>query len=146
MLRDLTSTHEGHFRQPGNKPLGKLNNKELGNLGEDCAAAFLESHGYEILDRNWRCNCGEADIICRYEGAIVLVEVKTRYKTSLKCDPIPELAVDARKQRRYQLIALSYFAYHLPCDHVRFDVIAINIYDPDIYRLRHLESAFECDA
>ena len=42
-----------------------LHNKRLGRLGEDVAARYLVSRGYEIIARNWTCQAGEADIIAR---------------------------------------------------------------------------------
>lgn len=54
-------------------------NQRLGTYGEDTAAAYLVSHGYQIIDRNWRCAAGEVDIVAKASGGpICLVEVKTR--------------------------------------------------------------------
>ena len=53
-------------------------NIELGKRGEDAAARFLYRRGYEIVERNWTCSAGEADIIARDEEWVVFVEVKTR--------------------------------------------------------------------
>ena len=39
--------------------------RELGRRGEDAAARFLDRRGYEIVERNWTCAAGEADIIAR---------------------------------------------------------------------------------
>ena len=40
-------------------------NRELGRRGEDAAARFLDRRGYDIVERNWTCAAGEADIIAR---------------------------------------------------------------------------------
>ncbi len=52
----------------------------LGRDGEDIAAAHLESQGWQIMERNWRCPAGELDIVAWDEGAqtLVFVEVKSR--------------------------------------------------------------------
>lgn len=52
----------------------------LGRDGEDIAATHLESQGWRIIERNWRCPAGELDIIAWDEGAqtLVFVEVKSR--------------------------------------------------------------------
>ena len=50
----------------------------LGKRGEELAAAFLESEGYTILDRNWRCPQGEIDLVALDGVDTVFVEVKTR--------------------------------------------------------------------
>lgn len=53
----------------------------LGKYGEDVAAKYLEDRGYEIIERNWRCDLGELDLIARQKSKIVFVEVKTRRGT-----------------------------------------------------------------
>lgn len=58
---------------------GTLCARQLGELGEQYAAAWLESQGWQTLDRNWHCRYGELDIVSRDDaGIIVFVEVKTR--------------------------------------------------------------------
>lgn len=52
--------------------------QELGRLGEELAAGFLEQAGYAVLERNWRCSLGELDIVARDGGELVVAEVKTR--------------------------------------------------------------------
>ncbi|MGO1545697.1 MAG: YraN family protein [Gulosibacter sp.] len=53
-------------------------NLELGRLGEDLTVEYLQQHGYEVLDRNWRCKMGEIDIVAREIGQLACIEVKTR--------------------------------------------------------------------
>ena len=69
---------------------GHGHNLELGMRGEDVACLFLERRGLEILERNWRCKSGEADIIALDTDALVFVEVKTR---SSESNGLPEEAV-----------------------------------------------------
>ncbi|RNC63116.1 MAG: hypothetical protein AWM53_01634 [Candidatus Dichloromethanomonas elyunquensis] len=54
--------------------------KELGNIGENLAADYLEKAGLQILVRNYRCPKGEIDIIARDGDCLVFAEV--RMKTS----------------------------------------------------------------
>ena len=60
----------------------KINNRKIGNKGEQIAADFLADKGYEILERNYREKYGEIDIVARCmvngESYIVFVEVKTK--------------------------------------------------------------------
>ena len=49
-----------------------------GRLGEELAAAHLIAQGLIVLDRNWRCDVGEVDIVAREGDALVICEVKTR--------------------------------------------------------------------
>lgn len=55
-----------------------MNNKEIGNYGEDLACEVLHRQGYKILFRNYRCRYGEIDIIACKDREILFVEVKTR--------------------------------------------------------------------
>ena len=40
-----------------------MGNRELGRIGEQAAAELLQMEGYEILERNYRCQAGEIDLI-----------------------------------------------------------------------------------
>lgn len=58
-----------------------MNHKQtFGRLGEQRATEHLLECGWQILERNWRCKEGEADIIAvdPEAQALVVVEVKTR--------------------------------------------------------------------
>ena len=70
-----------------------MKSRETGNLGEDIAAQYLVSLGYEIIERNYAVKGGEIDIIATFEKTLVFVEVKTRNGTDF---PGAE-AVDSRK-------------------------------------------------
>ena len=50
----------------------------VGRYGEDLAARYLTAEGFVILERNWRCELGEIDIVARDGDALVVCEVKTR--------------------------------------------------------------------
>ena len=56
-----------------------MNNKVVGNAGEDLACRYLEKQGYQILERNKHYSrfC-EIDIIAKHKNTTVFVEVKTR--------------------------------------------------------------------
>lgn len=125
--------------------LDDISPQELGEEGERIAVACLERMGYDIVRRNWLCLAGEADIVATRDGEHVLVEVKTRLVTDRNRDPWPELAVDARKRRRYRAMAELYLQELEEPAPVRFDVMAINIVGEGVAKVRHLEGAFECD-
>lgn len=74
-----------------------MNKQELGLFGEEKAVQYLESIGYQILERNWKVRVGEIDIISEYEGELIFVEVKTR--TSDRFGG-PEEAITRTKQSR----------------------------------------------
>ena len=65
-------------RRPADPNARGRRNQALGARGEEAAARFLQRNGYTILERNWTCFAGEADIIAVNDEALVFVEVKTR--------------------------------------------------------------------
>lgn len=83
------------------------NKDELGRWGEAVAAEHLRSSGYRILDRNWRCPIGEIDIVALQDGALVVVEVKTR--SSIEYGH-PFAAVTPVKLARLHRLGLSWRA------------------------------------
>lgn len=97
----------------------------IGRRGEDLAAAWLQRHGYTILERNWRRPCGELDLIAERDGEIVGVEVKTRSSAAMG---EPEEAVTLAKQRKLLLTMQTYLmeagAEQRPC---RLDVLAVRL-------------------
>lgn len=114
--------------------------QELGARGEEAAARFLERKGMEILERNWTCPAGEADIICRDEDTLCFVEVKTRSTVE---KGFPAEAVDECKRARYERIAASYLQTYESCDiRVRFDVISILVISKHRAFLRYHIDAF----
>ena len=117
-----------------------MNRKTLGNDGEDKAAEYLKTKGYEILERNYRYARGEIDIIALYRDYIVFVEVKMR--RSLKYGP-PHFAVDFRKQEKIRKTALHYLACRkiFSDKKIRFDVICIQMKGGRT-QLEQIENAF----
>lgn len=78
----------------------------LGRRGEQIAAEYLESRGFQIIERNWRCPHGELDIVAyeQQERALVFVEVKTK---SGRGFGVPLEAITVAKARKlYQLAML----------------------------------------
>lgn len=133
---------EGERARPRAKTAGERN-VELGRRGEDAAARFLDRRGYEIVERNWRCAAGEADIIARDGDAVVFVEVKTR--SSCDCG-LPAEAVDAEKRERYERIAALFLqGYDVVDVPVRFDIVSIVVIGPDRAMIRHHINAFSAE-
>ena len=115
---------------------------ELGRLGEEIAARYLESRGLEVLCRNWRCPSGEADIVARDDEEDVLVEVKTR----LGRRPEPFSSIDGRKKRRYREIGLWYLMENRDVGSVRFDAVAVNVVGDREAHVRHALGVFSWDS
>lgn len=114
---------------------------ETGRWGEAVAARYLTAAGLEVLDRNWRCDLGELDIVARDGDAVVFCEVKTRTSTAFG-DPAE--AVGWRKSHRIRALASRYLTDH-PDAHapdLRFDVVAVLRPAVGEPTLRHVRGAF----
>jgi len=101
-----------------------LQRYELGIVGENLAVDVLSARGYAILERRYRTDHGEIDIIALDGETLVFVEV--RAKATGECGSAAE-SVTRDKQRRVVRMAAAYLARHdlvdPPC---RFDVVAID--------------------
>ncbi len=51
--------------------------QRIGELGEHIACKYLIKQGFSIMERNYTKKIGEIDIVCRKEGVLHFVEVKT---------------------------------------------------------------------
>lgn len=115
-------------------------NQKLGRIGEDMACYYLKNNGAIILERNWRCKSGEADLIVEEGNTLAFVEVKTR---SEGFPGLPEYAVTRQKRAKYERIATSYLTQNpRPSGRIRFDVIAIQMTGESQCMLRHHRDAY----
>ncbi len=97
--------------------------KALGDRGEQLAAEHLESCGFEVLERNWRCRAGELDLVAREGGALVAVEVKTRRSRGTGH---PLEALTPAKVARLRGLMARWLAEHRErADEVRIDAVAV---------------------
>lgn len=117
--------------------------QRLGKNGEDLAEKALLRQGYTIVDRNYRCRCGELDIIAKIGETLVFIEVKTRSSDRYG---LPQEAVTPRKQRQIARTAQYYLAERglgdCPC---RFDVVSIVAGEPGPARIEIIAGAFDLD-
>jgi putative endonuclease len=95
----------------------------LGRRGEQAAADYLQSAGFRVLDRNYRCTDGELDIVASEQRALVVCEVKTRSGLGFGT---PIEAVTPPKLHRLRRLAVSWIRSHgLSFDDVRVDIIGV---------------------
>lgn len=102
-----------------------MDNKILGDKGENLAYDYLKKQGLKILERNYKNKIGEIDIICynKQDDEICFVEVKTR---SSKEFGLPCEAVNFRKQHKIRKVAELYLIIHKKLNSkVRFDVLEV---------------------
>jgi len=119
----------------------KSGNSSLGELGESIAVAFLLGGGFFIIEKNFRCVCGEIDIVARDGRTIVFVEVKCRKNRNY--GP-PQLAVTPFKQRQISKTALVWLSKRRLYDaEARFDVVAIVVHEHDLPEIEHIRNAFD---
>jgi len=109
----------------------------LGRSGEQAAADYLEAQGLRILDRNWRCDLGEIDIVAVDRHVFVVCEVKTRsgvrYGTPLE-------AVTKTKLRRLRRLAVMWLNAHgVRFDQVRIDVVGIICEGTGGFTIEHIK-------
>jgi putative transposase len=118
--RPLAATRRGGPVCPPSDP-----RRQLGDHGEDLAAAALKQQGYKILERNFVTPLGEIDLIARQGKVLVVVEVKTRKSSRFGS---PQEAVSLTKQQRLRRLADYYLkAKRLVGTPVRFDVVAVTL-------------------
>lgn len=95
----------------------------LGRYGEDVAARHLTDAGLVVLERNWRCDLGEIDIVARDGRVLVVCEVKTRQGTGYG---LPQEAVTRAKAARLRRLASRWVQEHpVRPDGIRIDVVAV---------------------
>ena len=112
-----------------------LSKRARGRWGEDRACSHYRRLGYSIVERNWRCEHGEIDVVARFGDTVVFCEVKTRRTAGFGG---AAAAVDHRKQRRIRRLAAAWLAdRHVSGVEVRFDVVAITGVDVEL-----IEGAF----
>jgi putative endonuclease len=95
----------------------------LGAYGERVAAAHLVDAGMAIVERNWRCDIGEIDIVARDGDTLVVCEVKTRRGKEFG-SPLEKVTPDkAQRLRRLAARWIAQTGIH-PLD-VRIDIVAV---------------------
>lgn len=95
----------------------------LGAFGETLAARHLIEQGMVLLDKNWRCDLGEVDLVLRDGGVLVVCEVKTRSSLAYGT---PIEGVTEQKAARLRRLAARWLADHevRPAE-VRIDIVGV---------------------
>jgi len=100
-----------------------IRRRALGAFGEQYAARHLAAQGMVVLDRNWRCDAGEIDLVLRDGRVLVVCEVKTRTSTAYGA---PVATVTERKAARLRRLAARWLEDHgLRPDEVRIDLVGV---------------------
>jgi putative endonuclease len=116
--------------------MGKHN--ELGKKGEQLAIDFLIEGGYNIIERNYRFDRAEVDIIAKKENVLAIIEVKTRTTDAFGN---PQDFVKP-KQIKNLVKAVNEYVIENGLDvEVRFDIIAI-LKSKGGFNIEHILNAF----
>lgn len=111
---------------------------ELGKTGEQLAVNYLIGKGYKIVERNWRFQKAEIDIIARKAETLISVEVKTR---STKNFGNPQDFVNPKKIK-LMVLAMNEYILNKDLDiELRFDIIAITK-GKSSFDIEHFKDAF----
>jgi putative endonuclease len=113
--------------------------KIIGAKGEELAADWLKMQGFDILHRNWRTGRFETDIIATREGRLHFIEVKTRRSDRYG---LPERQVDRKKLDRMIDAGSEYIRRHPQWRWIRFDIIAVRLYDNAPAQIDHIEDLY----
>ncbi|HMB99060.1 MAG TPA: YraN family protein [Balneolaceae bacterium] len=120
--------------------MSKKSTRQVGNEGEELAAAYLESKGWIIIDRNYFFEKAEVDIVAYDHESIVFVEVKTRSSTFFGR---PEEFVTNSKEENMRKAAEAWiYERKMETALVRFDIIAIVQKGQGAPDITHFEDAF----
>ena len=111
------------------KASNKTKNHKKGAWGEDMACKYIESVGYRILERNYRCPFGEIDIVAIEDNIYVFIEVKMR--SGIKYG-VGSYAIDYYKKNHIKNSA-KYYMKNKNATGIRFDVIEITKYKENYY-------------
>jgi putative endonuclease len=113
---------------------------DLGRLGEELAAQYLESLGLVLLCRNWRCREGELDIIATDGHRLVVAEVKTRSSDDFGT---PADAMTPAKIRKIKAATNAWLRnFSVPWCEISYDLVAIWWPATGAPQLQHRRGAF----
>ncbi len=116
-----------------------MTTREIGNIGEDYTAAYLEKQGCEIVCRNFCIRGGELDIVAKKGDVLHIVEVKTRKAGALTGG---EEAITPVKISRIIKAANAYLAKadeELSCV---FDVAVVELRGGKVTDFKYIQRAF----
>ena len=111
---------------------------ELGKKGEQIAVDFLRENGYTIIERNYRFDKAEVDIIGRKDNILAITEVKTR--SSLDFGNPQDFVRPKQIKNLVKAVDAYVNSNNLDVE-VRFDIIAISK-QGKTYKIEHLKDAF----
>jgi putative endonuclease len=111
---------------------------ELGKKGEQLAVDYLINNNYTIIERNYRFDKAEVDIIAKKNETLAIIEVKTRSTADFGD---PQDFVKPKQIQRLVKAVDEYVTENNLDVEIRFDIIAI-VKTGKTYDIEHLRNAF----
>ena len=116
---------------------GSPHNDNLGAYGERVAAQRLVDEGMVLVDRNWRCDLGEIDLVLRDGDVLVFCEVKTRSSAAYGH---PLEAVTPEKGERLRQLALRWVEEHgVDPPEIRVDLVGVLLAERGAAEVVHVQ-------
>jgi putative endonuclease len=118
--------------------------RRTGCAAERAAAQFLRAQGAEVLLCNFRCRCGELDIVARCGEELAVVEVRSRASEAFGG---AAASVDGRKRTRLLRAASRLLQTRPQWAHwrLRFDVVTVEAPGTAQPRIEWIKHAFSAD-
>lgn len=126
--------------------------RAVGELGERLAAGHLAHAGFRIIERNFRTQRGELDLVAVDRDCLVFCEVRARVAVAngSRGPATPLESIGPAKRRRLRLMAREWMAAQGSAGRcapatssVRFDAVGVTLLpDGSLLALEHLTDAF----
>jgi putative endonuclease len=115
---------------------GSARNSNLGAYGERVAAQRLVDAGMVVVDRNWKCDAGEIDLVLRDGDVLVFCEVKTRSSAAYGH---PLEAVTPAKGERLRRLAVHWVEEHgVTPGGIRIDLVGVLLSERGAAEVEHV--------
>jgi putative endonuclease len=112
-------------------------NSSLGAYGERVAVQRLVRQGMVLVDRNWRCELGEVDLVLRDGAVLVFCEVKTRSSAAYGH---PLEAVTPEKGERLRQLAARWVEEHgVDPPEIRVDLVGVLLAERGAAQVEHVQ-------
>ena len=99
-------------------------NQIIGARGEGLAMEYLHSHGFTLIEMNWRTGRSEVDLIVQRKKELHFIEVKTRTTDTYG---LPEERITKSKITALAKAAEQFLLLNPAWEEVIFDVLSITI-------------------
>ena len=122
--------------------LKNLNQKSLGQLGENIVAKWAEQDGFTLLFRNLRHTGFELDIVFQRAAAVYIAEIKTRLNPNVAPDMNTTSSWMCRSKYDALKRGMFYVSNQLKSRGNHYQSISVDLIAVDIYSWKHELKAY----